>query len=81
VRKRSALMSEDTLKNVIVSASVRRFTELSGRAFLWIDDMHRTNCPFHLHSPFLKQTKLLNNLSNRELISSSNIVFRVKQFL
>ena len=47
MRKRSALMSEDTHTKVCVS--VRRFTELDGKVFLWIDNMHRANCPFHLH--------------------------------
>ena len=46
-RRSSALMSEDTHKKV--SASVRRFTELDGKVFLWINNMHRANCPFHLH--------------------------------
>jgi len=47
MRKRSTLMSEDTQKKV--SASVCRFTELDDKAFLWIDNMRRANCPFHLH--------------------------------
>jgi len=32
-----------------VSASVRRLTELDSKVFLWIDNTHRANCPFHLH--------------------------------
>jgi len=47
MRKRSALMSEDTHKKV--SASIHRFAELHGKVFLWIDNVHRANCPFHLH--------------------------------
>ena len=47
MRERSALMSEDTHKKV--SASMRRFTELDGKVFVWIDNMHRVNHPFHLH--------------------------------
>jgi len=42
-----ALMSEDTLKKV--GASVRGLTEVVRKVFLWIDNMHRANCPFHLH--------------------------------
>jgi len=33
----------------IFSATVRRLTELDSKVFLWIDNMHRANCPFHLH--------------------------------
>jgi len=32
-----------------VGASVRGLTELVRKVFLWIDNMHRANCPFHLH--------------------------------
>ena len=41
-----ALMSEDTQKK---SASVRRLTEVDSKVFLWINNMHRANCPLHLH--------------------------------
>ena len=35
---------------------------MEGTLYLWIDTgMRRAHCPFHLHSPFWKEIKLLNN--------------------
>jgi len=59
-RRRSALTSEDTHTHKC-RGSVRRFAELEGKLYLWLDSMRRAKCPFHLHAPFLKQTKLLSN--------------------
>jgi len=59
IHQRSALMSEDTHKKV--STSVRRLIKPNGEVYLWINSLHWANCSFHLHSPFWKQAKLLNN--------------------
>ena len=44
IRKRSALMSEETKKKTF-RASVSRFTEVDHKLYLWIDGMRRANLP------------------------------------
>jgi len=47
----NVLLSEDAQKKAsathtkIASASVGRFTDLDGKVFLWIDNMHRATGP------------------------------------
>ena len=44
IRKRSALMSEETKKKNF-RASVERFTELEDKLYFWIDSTRRANLP------------------------------------
>jgi len=64
MRERSALMSEETHKKV--SASVRRFTELDGKVFFGLINMHQANFP----STFTNHSESKRNcwtiISNRE---------------
>ena len=63
-----------------VSASDRGLTELVRKVFLWIDNMHRANCPFHYNSIFgsfptvlfLDTALFLQVVSHRCRIKDSN---------
>ena len=61
IRKRSALMSEETKKKTF-RASVGRFTELEDKLFLWIDSMRRANLPIPPSLAILKAKKVAEQL-------------------
>ena len=61
IRKRSALMSEETKKKKL-RASVGRFTELEDKLYLWIDSMRRASLPVPPSLAILKAKKIAEEL-------------------
>ena len=61
IRKRSALISEETKKKTF-RASVSRFTEVEDKLYLWIDSMRRANLPVLPSLAILKARKIAEEL-------------------
>ncbi|CAK8690147.1 unnamed protein product [Clavelina lepadiformis] len=65
IRKRSALMSEET-KTKTFRASVGRFSELEDILYLWIDSMRRASLPVPPSLVFAKAKQIAQQLSISE---------------